>query len=419
MFTIVFSMLVPWLLSAEESISLGGYLENTTTLTLADTAFFADNAVLRVEVKGALEKSAVLEAHLIYASAIQPLDPFSALKPGSKMANTVQSTLAVTTGAVTSLLDIIGILDLNDPRTISLLRYLPYSSFYPKDRITLDRALLKLFFKKIDIYIGRQQIAWGTGYGYNPTDIWNAKSPLDPAAPKLGINAFRAEVPLGQLSSLDVVVTPGIDFDHTSSGLRLKSNLARFDFSLSGMKVMNADRELYNLPKKVMLGADMAGQIIWDIGIWSEAVFVNPVYAGMTYTEFDSAYVQVSTGMDYTFSNGLYVLGEYYFNGLGEASATDYDMTSLLNLYAGEMAGMAQHYLMLGIRKTILEVYNLTLFALVNPGDQSAVLLPGLEYPFNDALLLHLSGSVFLGDEKDSEYGSFYSNLMLKVTGYF
>ncbi|MFH1759965.1 MAG: hypothetical protein ABIA63_02580 [bacterium] len=321
---------------------------------------------------------------------------------------------------VTDSISIMKVIDtLSESGAFSSIEQIYYSSLYPRDNFTLDRALLKLYFDKFDLYIGRQQVAWGTGYAWNPTDIWNIKSPLDPAAARQGVNAIRAEIPLGRLGQVAGVVVPGVNIRNTSGGLRIKQNIKGFDLSLCSVKMMTHDRALFGLPKKLLVGADMAGQIPGEVGVWAEVAFTNPVPDTLNYADFDSAFLQIDAGMDYTLENGLYLMLEYYFNGSGKSSAKHYNFMSLLNLFAGEVSGLARNYLFFGLRKDFLELFNFGLYINTNLDDKSAVILPSWEYDFTDGISINLGANLFIGDKKESEYGSFFSSSILRVTGYF
>lgn len=406
--------------SGLDNLEFGGYLENKTSLMLSKDELFSDIASLRLEGAWNFGERGGIETHLLLSSAYQPLDPSVTFKEGSAMERVVIELMEGHMMAIDSM----GLLDtsLFDPALFEELEpyftYLPYSSFYPKDKFTMDRALLKLYFKPFDLFIGRQMIAWGTGYAFNPTDIWNAKSPIDPNAPKLGVNAIRVEIPFGSISGLTLVASPGADFKHSSAGFRLKGNLGGFDLSLCGMRVMTVDREFLGLPKKIMAGTDLAGQI-GDVGVWAECAVINPVYDNMDYTDFDSLYVQVDAGLDYNFANGLYIMLEYYYNGLGKYKPEDYDYRDFMYLFGGDMSGFAQNYVLGGLRKDFLDHFVFAFFALGNLNDLSAMLLPELEYNVHDNISLKLSGQIGIGDEEKSEYGGIYSSIILKVTGFF
>lgn len=406
--------------SGLDNLEFGGYLENKTSLMFAEDELFSDIATLRLEGGWRFGDRGGIETHILFSSTFAPLDPFESFKEGSVMERIFTELLA----GPMMIIDSMGLIDssLLDPELFeefeSYFRYLPYSSFYPKDKFILDRALLKLYFKPFDIFIGRQMIAWGTGYAFNPTDIWNTKSPLDPNAPKLGVNAIRAEIPFGPVSGLTLVASPCMDFEHSSAGFRLKGNLGGFDMSLSGMRVMTVDMELLGLPRKIMAGADLAGQI-GDVGVWAECAVINPIYPDMEYTDFDSLYAQIDAGLDYSFTNGLYIMLEYYYNGLGQYKSENYGYMDFMNLFGGEMSGFAQNYLIFGLTKDFLDYFIFSAFALGNLNDQSAMLLPAIEYTFHDNISLKLSGQIGVGDEEKTEYGGVYSSGILTVTGFF
>ncbi|OGK07391.1 MAG: hypothetical protein A2519_21225 [Candidatus Raymondbacteria bacterium RIFOXYD12_FULL_49_13] len=396
--------------------TFSGYANTGTTVMFDQDKTFSTSAEVRLEGAWKYGKHSAVEAHVLVTSALQPLDPFTAFRSGSVMDRAAGELM----GDVLSYLDssTLAIFSSSSDEIDRFVRHLPYSSFYPHDNVALDRALVKLFTKRFDLYIGRQMMGWGTGYAFNPTDIWNVKNPLDPKAPKLGVNALRLEAPFGAMSGISAIVSPGTDPRHSNAGIRVKTNAGRFDLSVCGMYAMSADAELLGLPKKTMAGADFAGQI-FDVGVWAEGVLVNPVYSGMGYSDFDSLYAQIDAGMDYTFETGIYVMAEYYFNGLGQKKSADYSGADLTRMFGGEMDGFARHYLMLGTSKEVVAHITLSLFGLVNLNDGSGVILPGIEYLFSDNITVKVNGLISAGSRKNSEYGSAYHSLNLKVTGYF
>lgn len=399
-------------------LKLTGYLENNLAALVTDSGYIYEQSNLRLEGNWDFGKKGGIETHLVLSAAWQPLNPFQNLRSGSAMENILNELVAGFSLSLDSAEQEL-VASLTEDETMgSVVKYLPYSAYYPRDNLVVDRALLKLFFKRADLYIGRQVIAWGTGYAFNPTDVWNAKNPLDPGAPKVGVRALRLEIPYDAVSGITLVASPGIDLDHTSWGFRLKQNINGFDVSMCGMRIMNADRELMALRPLAMAGLDLAGQL-GEVGIWLESAFINPHYTGNEYTAIDSLYVQLDAGLDYTFKNGLYVMGEYYYNGLGQKQWKDYNGQDLLNLMAGDMSGLGQHYIMTGLRKNLADKYDLTAFLLTNLTDLSAMILPGVEYGFTEDISLNLNVQIGAGNKKQTEYGSVYSTVILKVTGYF
>jgi len=201
-------------------------------------------------------------------------------------------------------------------------------------------------------------------------------------------------------------------------GMRFKSNLAGYDFSMSASRYMNADREILGLPVKNITGADMAGQI-GEIGIWSEAAVINHKSSLFGTNAFDSTFYQVDAGLDFTFTNGLYVMAEYYYNSLGAEKQEDYSPMSLLFQYMGDMGGMARHYTMLGIRNNFLDKFDLTFFSLLNACDFSVVVLPTVDYYWSDAINITFAASLGFGNKKTTELGSLHHTVNGKVKAYF
>jgi hypothetical protein len=261
-------------------------------------------------------------------------------------------------------------------------------------------------------------IAWGTGYAFNPTDMWNQKNPLDVNAPKVGVNALRLEFPLGELSNLNIIGVPGPDIKSSSAGARLKSNIKGWDVSVSFSRYMNADRKILGLPERIIGGADFTGQIS-EVGVWAEAAVVNYKFSDMDSYETDSTYLQLDAGADYTFENGLYVMAEYYYNGLGETHHSRYRAFDLFYQYLGDMAGLGKNYLMLGTRRTFRDKYDVSLFVLTNMCDASAVFLPSVDYYFSDEVSINIGANLAAGEKEYTEFGSLYHSVQAKVTAYF
>jgi hypothetical protein len=78
------------------------------------------------------------------------------------------------------------------------------------DRIFLDNAYVRLSFKYGDVIMGKQQISLGTGYAWNPTDLFNTKDLLDPTYEQPGHNALQLDVPLGSMYSVTTLTTPSL-----------------------------------------------------------------------------------------------------------------------------------------------------------------------------------------------------------------
>jgi len=407
-------------------LRLGGYLRNNTSTMIdgGEEEILTDVATLRLEGSWNWNNGG-MEVHVEAQKALRPLIPFfEVYRDNSLMMN-------LSYGFLNDYLDSIQpdieemlpedvdteLLTEEQFEMLMILgEQLPYSSTFPSTMVNLDRAVIKLYLPKMDIFFGCQSIAWGTGYAFNPTDLWNIKSASDPSAPKIGINALRAEIPLGDLAGLSLVASTGRELDHSSGGARLKWYMGGFDMSVSGISLMNADRELFGLKRKLVAGTDLVGEI-GPVGVRYEVAVANRLYNG--YDNFDSLYTQIDLGVDYTFSNGIYVMGEYLFNSLGKETYKEYTITDMTAVAGGEAPGMGKHYLFGGVTQNIRGRLDLALYALANMQEPSGMLLPEMTYTFNDHIETKLRGSIAAGNKERSEYGSLRSSVSLEMTGYF
>ena len=96
------------------------------------------------------------------------------------------------------------------------------SRIIPKLSILLDRANIKYRGRFLDIAIGRQVVAWGSGYAWNPTDAINLRNPLDPTEPRKGVGAVVVDLPFREWFLLTFAMAPSKTFEESTQGIRLK-----------------------------------------------------------------------------------------------------------------------------------------------------------------------------------------------------
>ena len=107
-------------------------------------------------------------------------------------------------------------------------------SFSLKDTLFLDNIYLRTSFSKFDLTIGRQPLSVGTGYAWNPLDIFNRKELMDPTYEQPGINALRMEIPLAGRTHLDAIITPDSTLGMSTKMIQLKTGIGSFDMSFNG-----------------------------------------------------------------------------------------------------------------------------------------------------------------------------------------
>ena len=231
----------------------------------------------------------------------------------------------------------------------------------------------------ISITAGKQRIAWGTGYIWNPTDIFNSYvlSFAVKDAEEANVEAVRAEIPIGQMGLFDGYVSTGNEWDKTQKGIRVKNNYDNFDCSLSFTESAETGGQY---------GFDVAGDLS-GIGIRSEIA----VKQGSC---------QFVLGGDYTFENGLYLNLESFFDSSGSGSLEAYNWS---DYFAGKIKHLGKNYIYLGLSKSINEITQIKNSAIINLNDLSFILYPQYSRNIMENLDLSLESLLTFG-QRGSEF---------------
>ena len=278
------------------------------------------------------------------------------------------------------------------------------------DEMYLDNIYLRTSLQLFDFTIGKQPISLGTGYAWNPLDIFNQKDLIDPTYEQAGINALRMEIPIMNWGTLDIIIEPDSTWDMSSKLIQLKSSLSSFDFSLNGgnqYHLIPSGESSYAYDEVFFGGGSFVGEF-WEFGLWGETLWS---------LDADNNFGEVVFGMDHTFNNGFYLMAEYFHNSLGaEKNKVTFD--HYLYNFSGETHSLMQNYFF------AMGMYNLTdyisgsLFIYGNLDDQSFILAPQLNWDaFEDVTLGALVSQSF--GENDSEFGIQDLALRFRLRTYF
>ena len=278
------------------------------------------------------------------------------------------------------------------------------------DEMYLDNIYLRTSLQLFDFTIGKQPISLGTGYAWNPLDIFNQKDLIDPTYEQAGINALRMEIPIMNWGTLDIIIEPDSTWDMSSKLIQLKSSLSSFDFSLNGgnqYHLIPSGESSYAYDDVFFGGGSFVGEFL-EFGLWGETLWS---------LDADNNFGEVVFGMDHTFNNGFYLMAEYFHNSLGaEKNKVTFD--HYLYNFSGETHSLMQNYFF------AMGMYNLTdyisgsLFIYGNLDDQSFILAPQLNWDaFEDVTLGALVSQSF--GENDSEFGIQDLALRFRLRTYF
>jgi hypothetical protein len=282
----------------------------------------------------------------------------------------------------------------------------------------LDRAQLEIRFGRMDFYLGRQAIAWGSARVINPTDILAPFSytALD-TEDRVGVDALRARLATGIMSELDAGLVAGEDFDSRNSAayLRYKMYFERTD--LAAMVV--AFRE------HVMAGVDVS-RAVGGAGGWLETALVWPRLLQSRADIRPHSYWRLSLGADYNLGADTYGFAEYHYNQPGASDPHDYPALVTGPAYIdGAVYLLGKHYLAPGITHQISPLITAAGEFLWNLSDGSAYLTASVEY--NVAENVYLAGGGYLGIgpgpkgplQIESEFGAYPDTFYSSFRFYF
>ncbi|MEP0822979.1 MAG: hypothetical protein HRF44_09020 [Ignavibacterium sp.] len=261
----------------------------------------------------------------------------------------------------------------------------------------IDRLYIRQTTDIVDVSIGRQRISWGTGRIWNPTDLFNPINPTSFAkVEKDGVDAASVRLILGSFTDVTVVVNPHRNFEGANYGIRARTNVGEYDFSVMGGA----------FDDRPVVGLDWAGNIL-DAGFRGEIL----VSGGGKRRAFSKFII----GFDNQFTPDLYGLVEYHYNGAGSAKKSGYDPGALIQ---GDILNLGRQFLALQASFLIHPLVSATAGYTVSLTDGSGYTGGVLTYAVTEDLSLAVGGQMFHGGEFD-EYWYYPSSLYCRIEAYF
>jgi hypothetical protein len=303
----------------------------------------------------------------------------------------------------------------------------------------LDRANVRLRLPGADVTAGRQAITFSKAYFWNPLDVFLAFDPRQfDRDYKPGVDAVRADVPLGAFAGVNVVGAAGRTLDAFGVATdddtlaatwfgsavmgRLFGTFRGWDLSLQGGKIYG--------------GYQAGGGAVGEAGpleVRVEAAhFVAlaspPLLPGVLPPE--ERLVEDGTtlvlGLGHRFPNTLTLEGEYFRNGLGDA---DHLEASLLRFGNGQTLDIGENLLGLVASYDVLPILVGYLGWIVSLDDGSFQFQPRLTWAAADEVEVLAGAIVSSGDRPAvgppaglrlrSEFGTFPDVYYAEVKLYF
>jgi hypothetical protein len=289
-----------------------------------------------------------------------------------------------------------------------------FSEFEYTDEVKLDNAYLRMYYKALTTTIGRQQISVGSGYAWNPTDLFNRKDILDPTYEQQGVDGLRVDIGLSPDYTVSLFYSSEDSWYQSGKLVRFLGRISHFDFALSAgrkqQEITDYNTLVQTSERRDMLGFDLNGEIL-GIGCWIENA--------RDFMQESSDYWENLAGVDYTFSSGWYVMAEYYHNGQGKKDYDRYTLNDWMRYFTLETKTLARDQAYLHSFYPVTDLINAGASIVYAISDNSMLLIPTAEYSITNNLTCTLFGNIYIGSE-----GKMYSKLlgnggMIRLRAYF
>lgn len=272
---------------------------------------------------------------------------------------------------------------------------IPGFDFIYGDTIFLDNAYLKIALPTFDITIGRQQISFGSGYVWNPTDLFNFKDYADPTYEQPGHDAIRIDLPVGSRYGFNAMYLPEGNWESSGKLLRFKGGFFHFDYAFT---YIERQWPLFDFTfsqpvdnNRRLFGGEFTGEL-FGLGIWGE-------YGHNTLEPLDD-FREIVLGTDYTLDNGTYLMAEYYYNGLAKSEYVNYDLNDWMRFFMAESKSVSRDNLYLYADYPLTDLIHVNNSAVISVSDMSLALIPGLNYSLYTDVEFTVFVNIYTGKEK-------------------
>ncbi len=271
--------------------------------------------------------------------------------------------------------------------------------------LEVDRLYFDWNVNKVQLTLGRQRVAWGTCWVWNPTDIFNPLNVLDFDYEELpATDAIRLQYYTGAVSKFEIAYKPAKkNSDQIFAGL-WSINKWDYDFNIiAGMRF-----------KRWLAGFSWAGDIL-DAGFRGEILVSEKTnqsgQINNSLNTFDQSIVSASFSGDYTFENSFYIHTEVLFNNNGKTKNTFLYQQEASSL---GMLSAARWSLYQEFAYDISPLIRGTIFGIFNPSDHSFIIVPSVSYSLITNLDLFLNAFFFDGKSL-TEFGEYGTAIYLRL----
>ncbi len=302
------------------------------------------------------------------------------------------------------------------PDALQPLYVLPF-----ENQTLLDNAYVRLTMAGFDLTVGKQQISLGTGYVWNPTDVFNIKDVFDPTYEQPGHNAVRLDIPVGHRHTATLLYAPEEAWDQSGKLIRLKGGVGRFDYTLILIETLrifhdysrfdSASLNYATLPEKRRLwGGSAVGELL-GMGVWAE-IALNTM-------EQSPDFFELVLGSDYTFDFQTYFMAEYYRNTLGKSDYLSLGLNDWMRFFTSEQKAVTRDQLYALVQHPVTDLLVLGFQNLISLSDGSMAVVPFARYSLSDDAELFAYFNLNIGLEGKTYGRSLGRGGLLRLRVYF
>ncbi len=249
------------------------------------------------------------------------------------------------------------------------------------DYLTVERLYLDAALPRVGLRLGRQELHWGSGKFWNPTDVFRETFLADYWAERKGVNAARLDLHLPQAVELTAIVSCG-DTVFDQNRYAGRALISRWDQALAVVFMDDQVKDQY------VYGADFHGR--YRIGYWVEAAWYDAKLKSVP------DHAEVATGLDYLIKvrSGAAIAVQYYHDGSGVTRPREYDR--LLTLF-GLRTNLAQNYATFSGLLNWNQTATLGLNLIYNLDDGTAFWIPSTNLNLPKGFQINLGANLFAG----------------------
>ena len=272
-----------------------------------------------------------------------------------------------------------------------------YHLLYDEDNLLLRsyiyRLYARLYFLAGSYSFGLQRIPLGVGKIWTPTDIVNPANPLSAETNELtGAYGSLLAYATSDVSEVQWFQTLNINNHQKETGGKILINAFAYDIEISAI---NSNELATN-------GLSLAGELFnTGMGIHTEIAY-------FTEQQIYYQYQKYIIGIDYTFSNSLYLVVEGLVNSNGETSPKVLPTNILVDSWR------ARYYLGATISYPITPLTTIELSQINNLNDGSFFTSPRVMRSLSDNMDVSFGATLFVGEQHREfwDYGNLvYTNI--------